>query len=152
MTEDKIEAKPIIPNQYWILKQNNHKIGQIEASEHGVTVKIQNCVAGYKTIKMASRAANIEFETLDQSSTTHANLVHGYEVSGRVYNPVWDVKHRLPLFTRDTKSKSWFAAGWYMVKQHRNWKAVQTPKLITLQRYQYQGPFHSKEDANVKFI
>jgi ribosomal protein S17E len=142
-----IEAKPVIPNRYWILKQDNRKVGQIEADDSGVTVKIQNRVAGYKTIKMASREANIEFTKLSSAKPV-TNQVHGYEVTGRVYNPVWDVKHRLPLFTRDTKSKSWYAAGWYMVKQHRAWKAVQNPKLITLQRYQYQGPFHSKEEAN----
>jgi hypothetical protein len=141
-----IIAKPVIPDRFWILKQDDHKVGQIEADEAGVVVKIQNRVAGYKTIKMAGREANIEFAKLP-SVTTKTNQVHGYEVSGRVYNPVWDVKHRLPLFTRDTKSKSWYAAGWYMVKQHRAWKAVQNPKLITLQRYQYQGPFHTKEQA-----
>ena len=143
-----IEAKPVIPDRYWILKQNDRKVGQIEATDNGVVVKIQNRVAGYKTIKMAGREANIEFTKLASAAKSLTNQVHGYEVSGRVYNPVWDVKHRLPLFTRDTKSKSWYAAGWYMVKQHRAWKAVQHPKLITLQRYAYQGPFHSKEQAN----
>jgi hypothetical protein len=141
-----IEAKPVIPNRYWILKQDNRKVGQIEADDSGVTVKIQNRVAGYKTIRMASREANIEFTKLS-SAKPAANQVHGFEVTGRVYNPVWDVKHRLPLFTRDTKSKSWYAAGWYMVKQHRAWKAVQNPKLITLQRYQYRGPFHTQQQA-----
>jgi hypothetical protein len=141
-----IEAKPVIPNRYWILKQDNRKVGQIEADDSGVTVKIQNRVAGYKTIRMASREANIEFTKLS-SAKPAANQVHGFEVTGRVYNPVWDVKHRLPLFTRDTKSKSWYAAGWYMVRQHRAWKAVQNPKLITLQRYQYQGPFHTQQQA-----
>ena len=141
-----IEAKPVIPNRYWILKQDNRKVGQIEADDSGVTVKIQNRVAGYKTIRMASREANIEFTKLSSAKPV-TNQVHGYEVTGRVYNPVWDVKHRLPLFTRDTKSKSWYAAGWYMVKQHRAWKAVQNPKLITLQRYQYQGPFHTQQQA-----
>jgi hypothetical protein len=142
-----IEAKPVIPDRYWILKQNDRKVGQIEATDNGVVVKIQNRVAGYKTIKMAGRDANIEFTKLAGSARAVTNQVHGYEVSGRVYNPVWDVKHRLPLFTRDTKSKSWYAAGWYMVKQHRAWKAVQNPKLITLQRYQYQGPFHTQQQA-----
>jgi hypothetical protein len=143
-----IEAKPVIPDRYWILKQNDRKVGQIEATDNGVVVKIQNRVAGYKTIKMASRDADIEFTKLASAAKAAINQVHGYEVSGKMYNPVWDVKHRLPLFTRDTKSKSWYAAGWYMVKQHRAWKAVQHPKLITLQRYAYQGPFHSKEQAN----
>lgn len=147
-----IEAKPVIPDRYWILKQNDRKVGQIEATDNGVVVKIQNQVAGYKTIRMASRDANIEFTKLASDAKAVTNQVHGYEVTGRVYNPVWDVKHRLPLFTRDTKSKSWYAAGWYMVKQHRAWKAVQHPKLITLQRYQYQGPFHSKEQANDKSV
>jgi hypothetical protein len=143
-----IVAKPVIPDRYWILKQNDRKVGQIEATDNGLVVKIQNRVAGYKTIKMASREADIEFTKLASGAKAVINQVHGFEVTGRVYNPVWDVKHRLPLFTRDTKSKSWYAAGWYMVKQHRAWKAVQHPKLITLQRYTYQGPFHSKEQAN----
>jgi hypothetical protein len=146
-----IEAKPVIPNKYWILKQNNRKVGQIEADESGVTVKIQNRVAGYKTIRMAGREANIEFTKMS-SVKPITNQVHGFEVTGRVYNPVWDVKHRLPLFTRETKSKSWYAAGWYLVKQHRDWKTVQNPKLISLQRYNYRGPFQTKEQANDKSV
>jgi len=55
---------------------------------------------------------------------------------------------RVPLFTKQAKSKSWFAAGWYAVRQHRSWRVVRNPKLIVLQRYQYNGPFHNKEQAN----
>jgi hypothetical protein len=67
-----------------------------------------------------------------------------------VYNPIWDVQHKLPLYTKNKKSRSWYAAGWYQVKQRRTWTIEQSPKLITLQRYQYQGPFYTKEEANVK--
>ncbi len=147
-----IIAKPVIDKQYWILKQDNKKVGIIEAVADGFAVRIQDRVSRYKTIKMAGRAADIEFEPAQKPRKQPANQVHGFEVTGKVYNPLWDVKHRLPLFTRDTKSKSWFAAGWYMVKQHRNWKLVQNPKLITLQRYKYQGPFHTKEEANDKSV
>jgi hypothetical protein len=145
-------AKPVIDKQYWILKKDDRKVGQVEASDDGYTVKIEDRVARFKTIKMAGRDAGIEFEKAEKAKPVPTNLVHGYEVSGRVYNPLWNVQLKLPLFTRDTKSKSWFAAGWYMVKQHRNWKPVQNPKLITLQRYKYQGPFHSKEEANDKSV
>ena len=34
-----IVAKPVIDNQYWILKQDNQKIGNIEASADGYVVK-----------------------------------------------------------------------------------------------------------------
>jgi hypothetical protein len=142
-----IVAKPVVKDQYWILKENNQKVGEVENSNGELKFKFKD-PARFKTVKMNGRPTNIEFELPFERSESPTNYVHGYEVKGEVYNPVWDVKQRLPLFTREDKSKSWFAAGWYLVKQHRNWKAVQHPKLITLQRYPYQGPYHTKEQAN----
>ena len=142
-----ILAKPVIADRYWILKQNNQKVGIVEAGDDGYVVKIRDQVVKYKTIKMAGREANIEFESTQQETAVDTNMVYGFRVDGEIFNPLWDVKHKLPLFTRDNKSKSWFAAGWYKVKQHRTWKMIQHPKLITLERYAYQGPFHSRESA-----
>ncbi len=144
-----IVAKPVVDKQYWILKKDNQKIGNIQATDTGYQLTIDNKTASYKTIPMLIRRENIEFEKPIKTTPVPANVVHGFEVSGKVYNPLWNVQLKLPLFTRDTKSKSWFAAGWYCVKQHRHWKVVQHPKLITLQRYQYQGPYHTKNDADV---
>ena len=143
-----IVAKPIVEKQYWILKKDNAKVGQIEATGDEYTVKIQGQVTRYKTIRMAGKAANIQFEKLPRVKVTSSNEVYGFAVSGRVFNPVWDVKHRIPLFTKESKSKSWYAAGWYSVRQHRRWRVTQNPKLITLQRYEWQGPFHNREEAN----
>ncbi len=147
-----ILAKPVVDKQYWILKQDDRKVGNIQAVGDGYQITIDNKTASYKTIPMLCRRENIEIEKIQKAKPEPANMVYGFEVTGKVYNPLWDVKHKLPLFTRDNKSKSWFAAGWYTVKQHRNWKTVQNPKLITLQRYAYQGPFHTKEEANDKSV
>jgi hypothetical protein len=147
-----ILAKPVVDKQYWILKQDDRKVGNIQAVGDGYQITIDNKTASYKTIPMLCRRENIEIEKIQNAKPEPANMVYGFEVTGKVYNPLWDVKHKLPLFTRDNKSKSWFAAGWYTVKQHRNWKTVQNPKLITLQRYAYQGPFHTKEEANDKSV
>jgi hypothetical protein len=143
-----IVAKPVVKDQYWILKEGNQKVGEIESANGELVVKFKDS-ARVKTVKMNGRVMpDIQFEAPVERSGTAKNLVHGYEVKGAVYNPVWDVQQRLPLFTREEKSKSWFAAGWYLVRQHRNWKPVQHPKLITLQRYPYQGPYYTKEEAN----
>jgi hypothetical protein len=61
---------------------------------------------------------------------------------------MWDVGQRLPVYTKTGKSKSWFSAGWYNVRKGRNWQTVQSPKLIVLQRYPYQGPFYTQEEAD----
>ena len=67
--------------------------------------------------------------------------------SDLVHNPVWDVPHALPLYTKTKKSKSWFAAGWYTIKRGRKWRVMQDPKLIALERYKFHGPFHDKQTA-----
>jgi len=143
-----IIAKPVVDNEYWILKQDDQKVGNIQAVDDGYQVTIANKIVNYKTIPMLCRRENVEFEPAVAPAPQPSNQVHGFEVQGRVFNALWNVQLRLPLFTKDTKSKSWFAAGWYRVRQHRTWRTVQQPKLITLQRYEYRGPFHTREQAN----
>jgi len=140
-------AKVIADKQYWILQHDNQKVGNIEAWNGGYQVRIHDQVKQFKTIKLAARESNIVFEKGAAPTKPDTSQVHGFPVLGRCYNPVWDVAHRLPLYTKTRKSKSWFAAGWYSIKRGRKWKLIQDPKLIALQRYPYRGPFHSKEQV-----
>ena len=142
-----IVAKPVIDNQYWILQQDNQKVGNIQASGDGYVVKILNQVSSYKTIPMVRKKANIEFETAERPAKAKHNQVHGFDTGCRTYNAIWNVQMRVPLFTKQAKSKSWYAAGWYRIRQHRHWRVVQNPKLIALERYEYHGPFHTALEA-----
>jgi hypothetical protein len=143
-------AKPVIDKQFWILQENNRKVGNVEACAGGYQVKINNQVAQFKTIKMAAQRANIEFEPAVKLSKPKATMdqVHGYPISGRVHNPMWDVTQQLPVYTKTAKSKSWFAAGWYRVRRGRTWTTMLAPKLIVLQRYAYTGPFLTQQQAD----
>jgi hypothetical protein len=143
-------AKPVIDKQFWILQDGNRKIGNVEACAGGYQVRINNQVAQFKTIRMAAQRVNIQFVSTPKILVDKdtRNSVHGYPAAGRVNNPMWDVKLKLPIYTKTSNSKSWFAAGWYCVKKGRAWSVTQDPKLIVLQRYPYQGPFYTKEVAN----
>ena len=142
-------ALPVIDKQYWILKDNDRKVGNVEACAGGYQVKINDQIAQYKTIKMVEQRVHVQFESVPKVvKEKSTNSVHGYSVAGRMYNPMWDVPQKLPIYTKTNKSKSWFAAGWYRVKKGRAWQVLQGPKLIMLQRYPYHGPFHSKEEAH----
>ena len=142
-----IVAKPVIDNQYWILKQDDEKIGNVQAVDGGFALTIRNKVAKFKTIRMLRRQANIEFAEPEHVTPIPKDRVHGYPTGCRTHNGMWNVQLKLPLFTKTNKSKSWFAAGWYSIKQHRSWKVLQNPKLIVLERYTYQGPFYTEEQA-----
>ena len=143
-------AKPVIDKQFWILQENNRKVGNVEACAGGYQVKINNQVAQFKTIRMAAQRANIEFEPAVKIAKPKAAMdqVHGYPISGRVHNPMWDVTQQLPVYTKTAKSKSWFAAGWYRVRRGRTWTTMLAPKLIVLQRYAYAGPFLTQQHAD----
>ena len=143
-------AKPVIEKQFWILQDGNQKVGNIEACAGGYKVKINNQVAQFKTIKMAARQVDIEFEqpTKRKAKKSHDSEVYGYPATGKVNNPMWDLKLRAPIYTRSNKSKSWYAAGWYRIKKGRHWTVVQDPKLIVIQRYPYQGPYHSEQECD----
>jgi hypothetical protein len=143
-------AKPVIDKQFWILQDGDQKVGNIEACAGGYQVKIQNQTAQFKTIRMAAERINIQFEPVKKITVAKPvkNLVHGYPTAGRIYNPMWDIKMKLPVYTKTAKSKSWFAAGWYRVKKGRSWTVTQDPKLIVLQRYAYAGPFYTQKEAN----
>jgi hypothetical protein len=145
-----IIAKPVIDKQFWILQENNQKIGNVEACDGGYQVKINNQIAQFKTIRMLQQRIDIEFESLPHAKKIHpaSRSVHGYPTAGRSYNGIWSVPNKLPLYTKTAKSKSWYAAGWYQMKSGRNWDVIQDPKLILLQRYPYHGPFYTKEAAH----
>jgi hypothetical protein len=144
-----IVAKPVIDKQFWILQQDNRKIGNVEACQGGYQVRINNQVAQFKTIKMVEQRINVHFETQKKhSNSSPANQVHGYPTGSRAYNGIWNVPQKIPMFTKTAKSKSWYAAGWYQVRCGRQWQNVMNPKLIMLQRYPYHGPFYTKEQAD----
>jgi hypothetical protein len=142
-------AKVVADKQFWILQEDDRKVGNIEAWNGGYQVRINNQVKQFKTIKLAARESNIVFAKEETASKSDNTAVHGFPVAGRCYNPVWDVVHHLPIYTKTAKSKSWFAAGWYSIKRGRTWKIIQDPKLIALQRYPYQGPFKNKEQVTL---
>jgi len=62
-------------------------------------------------------------------------------------NGVFDVPHQVPLWTREPRSKSWYAAGWYLMRQGRGWITEFCPKMIMLNRNEFVGPFHSEQEA-----
>jgi hypothetical protein len=143
-----IIAKPVIPDQYWILRDQDHKVGNIEIDSGEYVVSINGQRSRFKNLALLSNSIRIDFEDMPAINADGDDCqVHGYPTMGKAYNAMFDVKHQLPLWTQEPRSRSWLAAGWYRVRQHRDWHIMQCPKLIILERYAYQGPFHSAEEA-----
>jgi hypothetical protein len=143
-----IIAKTVVPKKFWLLHQNNEKIGNAEACDGGYQVRINDEITQYKSIRMVEKTFAITFETLEKAKPAKkpGHEVYGFQTKYKVFNPTWNVQFKLPIYTTDKKSKSWLAAGWFKIKKGRHWEVIQDPKLILLERYPYQGPFHTKEE------
>ena len=144
-----LQAKPVIANRYWILRQDDRKVGCVERDKTGFSVKINGRHSHFNNMPLLRRKAMIQFHPMIKTAKPPQNLVHGYDTGCRAYNGMWDVKKRLPLFTKTARSKSWYAAGWFAVLQHNRWQLVQNPKLILLERYQFRGPYMREDQVRM---
>ena len=98
--------------------------------------------------KKGSNQSNAKEWNRLEVSTTDQNIIYGYPTSSRPYEPVYNVKKKLPLFAKSAKSKSQYCAGHYVIQFRKGWVKSFCPKLITLERYPYAGPF--KTEAEMK--
>ena len=92
----------------------------------------------------------IDFEAqraLNKSPRSSAYAVNDFPCDSKPYNALYDVPKRLPVFTKSAASKSFYCAGHYMVNFSSEYVYDFCPKLITLNRYQFVGPFKTKKEA-----
>jgi hypothetical protein len=148
MTDKSLIAKPVVKNQFWIVTDGDEKVGNVLADGSGFEVKLNGSKSHYKNTKAIERITNIKFENVGKFKTTVKDLPFSeYPTTAKVYNSMLDVKRKLHLFTKTVKSKCYYAAGWYTVKQGAESTAIFCPKYIFIQRYPYKGPFKTEEEA-----
>ena len=140
-----MNAKEILKNKFWIVEDNRGvKFGTISLNEEQYILSTPSGTQMYHTEKELTSALDkkISWTELDITETV-AKEIHGYPTNSTPYNPMFDVKRKLPLFTKSDKSKSLYAAGYYIIKFDKGWVKSFCPKLITVERYETKGPFKS---------
>ena len=140
------KATPILQDKFWIVEQAGEKIGTLSKNDEGFVVNSQGKLNLYKNEKQLKRTfgknflvANIKNTINDQSKD-----VHGYPTRTVPFNSMFDIQRKLPLFTKSEKSKSVYCAGYYLVKFNVNWLKSYCPKLITVERNEYMGPYKTE--------
>ena len=143
-----LHAKPIIENKFWIVEKDGEKFATLRKDDENRFV-LSNTL-GIKVFNNRKDITN-EFgkdffvaKILKESDTNQTNEIHGYHASCLPHNSMFDIRRKLPLFTKSADSKSLYCAGYYVIKFDKGWVKSFCPKLITLQRYPYKGPFKTE--------
>ena len=142
-------AKPIVKNKFWIVERDGEKLATIQAIDEdgGYAYVHDDQREVFPTIKLLSSKYNIEFARAEKIKTAVTNDIYGFPTGTRAHNALFDVQRYLPIYTKNVKSKSYFAAGYYSIKSNTTWIQQFCPKLITLNRYEYCGPFSTQAAA-----
>lgn len=143
-----LKAKPIIKNQYWVVTDGDKKVGNVIAEGTEFAVKLDNKIELYNSTKAIEKQTHIEFiKTIKPAKIEKPVFAVYPTTSGKIYNSFYDVKRKLHIFTKTQKSKCYYAAGWFSMKQNDEFEPIFCPKYIFIQRYEYVGPFMTKEEA-----
>jgi hypothetical protein len=147
MTE--IHAKPIVDGKFWIVEQDGTKIATLHKKENNkfVLSSTNGEMMFNKKDDLTKQFGKDFFLTntkIKVTTSTDINECHGYPTSCRPYNSMYDVKRKLPLFTKSNASKSLYCAGHYIIKFEKGWVKSFCPKAITVERYPYKGPFKTE--------
>lgn len=146
MTE--IHAKPIIENKFWIVEENGEKVATLRKNDDDrFVMSNEDGVKVYDNKESLTKQFGKNFfiaKIVKEAENAEPNEVHGYTTSTAPHNAMFDIKRKLPLFTKSGDSKSLYCAGYYVIRFDKGWVKSHCPKLITLQRYDYQGPFKTE--------
>lgn len=142
-------AKPIIKDQYWVVTDGSNKIGNVVAEGSGFNLKINGVSTHFENTNELKQKTRIQFQTL-KTDRSKADLPFAkFPTEGKVCNSMLDIKRKLHLYTKTTKSKCYYAAGWFLINQNGYFEKFFCPKYIFIQRYPYHGPYKTEDEADL---
>jgi hypothetical protein len=137
-----LKAKEILKNKFWIVENGPDKVGTISYDEDRYMFSTSNKNKFFKDKStLTNELGKSIFNGSIKEYVVTEKEVHGFPTNVPPCNSVFDVKRKLPLFTKSDKSTSLYCAGYYIIQFDKGWVKSFCPKLITCERYEYQGPF-----------
>lgn len=149
-------AKVLVPNKVWILENNGVKLGTLNKEKKGYSFFKNGSKLELHDLSEVKEKFGEELfaNSINNLKSTlkvaDPKTIYDFPCGSKPFNPVYNVKKKLPIYSKSSKSKSLYCAGYYVIRFRKGWVKSFCPKLITLERYPYQGPF--KTEAEMKSV
>lgn len=154
------KAKSIVDNKFWILEnEEGSPVGTIKILGKNVRVILGNRQQDYANITQAQDELDLKFipmadeevigdeiDETEEETLNSRNEVYDFPTKTEPRNALWNVKLKLPIYTKTGKSNSYHCAGYYIVRFPTGWVKSYCPKLVTLEQYDYRGPYKSRAE------
>jgi hypothetical protein len=139
-------AKNILPEKFWIIEdESNTKLGTIQVGPQRVKVVLDGGNYIYADFDSALSSHDILTSTdpINETKVSTHN-VNEYPAKDQPFNEMYDAMHGLPMYTKTEKSKCFYAAGYYIIHFNFAWAPAYCPKVITLNRNEFRGPYKTE--------
>lgn len=143
-----ITAKPIVDGKFWIIEEDGEKVATLHKKENNKFMLSSSTgeATFNKKDDLIKRFGKDFFQSKNKNVSIDAqnNDVHTFPSASRPFNAMYDVQRKLPLYTKSSQSKSLYCAGYYAIQFNKGWVKSFCPKLITVERYPYKGPYRTE--------
>jgi hypothetical protein len=139
-----IKAKEVLKNKFWIVEQDEQRVGTLSFNDDQYMLSDASGTHFFNKTQLKKKLGKDFSWSKLEIKESRKREVHGFPTSCDPYNSMFDVKRRLPLFTKSDKSKSLYCAGFYIIRFDKGWVKSFCPKLITCERYDTRGPFKTE--------
>tara|TARA_B100000212_G_scaffold328665_1_gene293127 strand:+ start:1504 stop:1968 length:465 start_codon:yes stop_codon:yes gene_type:complete len=141
-----MNAKEIVKNKFWIVQDKGQNIGTISFNDEQYMLSDASGSRFFTDTNDLEKTlqTSVSWQQLEIKESKPTKEVNTFPTSTHPYNSMFDVKRKLPLFTKSKKSKSLYCAGYYCIQFEKGWVKSFCPKLITIERYNYVGPFKTE--------
>ena len=145
-----IKANTVLKNKFWIVEDDGKKVGTLSHSDDRFLYSCNNQTYFFDNQKQISKKLGkiVWDDNVEKKITSSEKIVHNYPTSVTPFNTMYDVQRKLPLFTKSVKSNSLYCAGYYIIHFDKGWVKSFCPKMVTLEKYEFKGPF--KTDVEMR--
>jgi len=145
------DAKEILNGKFWIVEEKGIKIGTLTLSDDKYILSDKDGTRFFDSEIQLKKKLGKDLNWREKETVKEIEYdVYNFPTSYYPHNPMYDVKRKIPLFTKSSKSRSLYCAGYYVIKFEKGWVKSFCPKLITLERNSYKGPFKTDLEAKME--
>ena len=108
------KAKPVLEGKFWIVENNGIKVGTLSKEIDGFVLTQNGKVSVYDDKTQLNSTFGKEFliAKISKPEAAADKSVNGFPTKVSPYNEMYDIKRKLPLFTKSEHSKSLYCSGY----------------------------------------
>lgn len=145
-----LQAKPVINDKFWVVENNGEKLGTLRKNDDDrFILSDMSGVKVFNNKESLTTQYGKDFfivQIVKPANNAPSKEVQGFPTCTTPHNLMYDIQKKLPLFTKTKESRCIFCAGYYVIHFNKGWVKSFCPKLITLQRNEFKGPFKTEQE------